>query len=243
MQLEYGDALELIKQVPDHSVDLVLTDPPFGITNAQWDRAVDWPVMWQELYRVAKPAAAFLMFASSKFTIELAASNLKHFRYKYVWEKTGIAPTGWLNCHRMPLKSYEEILVFYRKLPKFHPIKSYGHSTYSKSSTYNNSDECLYCGRDSWHSENTDGSRYPTDILKYDAVHNILKDHSTQKPVVLLQYLIETYTHKGDTVLDPFMGVGSTGQAAKECGRNFIGYECYEKYFDIAKQNLIGELI
>lgn len=236
MLLLNDDCLSSLKNIPDCSVDMALCDLPFGITDCAWDIALPLDKIWTELHRVCKENAAIVMFASNKFTYELVNSNFKEYRYKYIWVKN--FATGFLNANRMPLRKFEEICVFYRKLPTFNPIKSYGFTPYVKRGS-NSQGDC-YRNRNLTNAlSSSDGSRYPSDILYFNVVHNGDKRiHPTEKPVDLLEYLIKTYTNPGEVVLDPTMGIGSTGVAAVKTGRDFIGIELDPTFFATAKRRI-----
>jgi site-specific DNA-methyltransferase (adenine-specific) len=236
-----GDCFELIKGIPDGSVDCVITDPPYGTTENKWDKKVDLVALWKELYRVAKPNAAFLFTSQMPFTVDLVNSNRKDFRYEWIWEKS--QGTGFLNANKMPLKIHEQILVFYRKLPTYNPQKWQGKPLLNIkrseiiSKNYNNHKRTPYI--------NPTGLRYPVDIIKcdYDSLrHNSTQKnkplHPTQKPVALIEYLIKTYTNPGEVVLDCFLGSGTTAVAAINTGRKYIGLEKETEYIEMTKKNI-----
>lgn len=232
--LKQGNCLELLKELPDNSIDLCLNDPPFGITDAKWDVQLPFEQYWTELQRVCKPNAAIIMFAAGKFTHLLAMSNFKNYRYSLVWQKN--CPVGFLNSHRMPLRIHEDILVFYKKLPTYNPVKSYGHTTYVKN--HRGYTE-VYDKYSTNKSICSDGSRFPTSVLKFNCVHNSgVRYHPTEKPVPLLEYLIKTYSNEGDIVLDPTMGSGSCAVAAMNLKRRFIGYEIDNKYYQVTRARI-----
>ncbi len=224
------DCLTGMSKIPDGSVDLIITDLPYGITDCAFDRRLPFEPLWEQFHRVTKKNAAICLFAAGKFLIELAASNLKEYRYKWVWRKN--LGTGFLNAKKMPLRAHEDILIFYRKLPKYNPQftqgKPYG---FRERKTFSPN----YANQEYTFINNEDGRRYPLDVIKYMQP----KEHSPQqKPVALLEYLIRTYSDAGEMVLDATMGSGSTGVAAINTGRNFIGFETEEKYFEIAKDRI-----
>ena len=235
MELLQGDCLELMKGIPDKSIDMVLCDLPYGTTRNTWDKKIDLEKLFTEYRRITKSNAAIALFSQMPFSVDLIQANRKQFRYEWIWEKS--QGTGHLNANRMPLKIHENILIFYDKLPTYNPQKTYGHAYYRAkhykgSTNYGKQDECeTICA---------DGSRYPTDVIKY-AQCNCTKEkpiHPTQKPVDLLEYLIKTYTNEGETVLDNCMGSGSTGVACVNTGRDFIGMELDGHYFEIARQRI-----
>lgn len=239
IELQQGDVHELIKTIPDHSINLVLTDPPYGISAAKdkWDKPLDWQALWPELNRVLAPHGAIALFSASKFTFELVSTNLKQFRYKYVWVKN--LPSGHLNAGRMPMRMYEEISLFYPQQCTFNPQRTSGHPMQGRIRG-----GVRQYGQRSYHADmrlnwdGTDGTRGPKDVLYFDAVHNTKKQHQSEKPVALLEYLIKTYTNEGQTVLDFCMGSGSTGLAAMNTNRNFLGFELMPKYFDMAQARI-----
>lgn len=231
-----GDCLERMKEIPDGSVDMVLTDPPYAKTQNHWDSIIPLEPMWAELKRIIKPNGAIVLFGQNSFTFKLGLSNEKMFRYTLTWEKTKAG--GFLNANRMPLQAHEDILIFYKKLPTYNPQFNIGKPYTKKAVT--NGDGGNYGKFDRAGSVSVnDGTRYPRSVLRVsNDNHGSL--HPTQKPVALMEYLIKTYTNEGDTVLDFTMGSGSTGVAAKNLNRSFIGIELDPEYFDIAKQRIEG---
>ena len=207
---------------------MILTDPPFGITSRnEWDKVLSMDKIWQELKRIRKDNAATLLFSQLPFAVDLIMSNRKEFRYDWIYHK-GEA-VGFLNANRMPLRAHEEILVFYKCLPKYNPQFTQG-EPYFKGIRKPNSTN--YCVIGSSISDNPSGRRYPRDVL--EGFSQQRGYHPTQKPTDLLQYLIRTYTDEGDTVLDFTMGSGSTCVAALREKRKCIGIEMDKKYYDIA---------
>lgn len=233
-----GDCHEVLKEIPDQSVNFILTDPPYGITAAKdWDNGLRWNELWPEIHRILAPKGAVALFSSSKFTFELVNTNLKEFRYKYIWIKN--MPSGHLNAGRMPMRMYEEINIFYPKQCAFYPQRTSGHPTCNaKRKGGPVHEHGPYHARIKTDWDGSDGTRCPKDILKFDVVHNPKKMHSSEKPVLLLEHLIKTYSQEGEVVLDFCMGSGSTGEAAACTRRDFIGIEANEKFFKIAKQRL-----
>lgn len=224
--------LEGLKSMPDNSVDMILTDPPYGTTQNKWDKPIDLAVMWQELRRVAKDDAAILVFSQMPFTVDLVAPNRKQFRYEWILEKNNA--TGFLNAHRMPMKAHETVCVFYKHLPKYNPImekgEAYVRGRGRKSSNY---------GRFTDNDHSSVGGRFPRDVLKVQWRKPWGKTlHPTQKPVDICEYFIKTYTSPGAVVLDIFMGSGTTAIAAMNTGRQFVGFEKNEEYFKTAEQRI-----
>jgi len=239
MELYKGDCLEVMKSIPDGSVDAIITDPPYGTTACKWDSVIDFKLMWEQLNRIIKPNGAIVLFGSEPFSSALRMSNIKDYRYDLIWNK--IRAAGFLNANRMPLKQHENISLFYKKLPTYNPQK-YIDKPYDKTK-YNGKDmkENVLGSYVSKSSKNN-GERFPKSILKFSQNWSRQQQiHPTQKPVPLMEYLIKTYTNEGETVLDFTMGSGSTGVAAKNLNRNFIGIEQDEKYFNIAVKRIDNE--
>lgn len=224
-----GDCLEKMKEIPPGSVDMVLTDPPYGTTQNKWDSVIDFGAMWNELKRITKDSAGLCLFGQQPFSSAVVMSAPDLFKYNWVWEKP--QGTGHLNAKKYPLKSHEDILVFAKKphvyYPQFEQGKPYKCQSGRASENYGSQVSVL--------TEN-EGIRYPKTVLRYAPERDKL--HPTQKPVALLEYLIKTYTLEGETVLDFTMGSGSTGVACKNLNRNFIGIERDDKYFEIAKERI-----
>ena len=238
-KLIHGDCMEVMADIPDGSVDMVLTDPPYGTTVCKWDHVIPFEPMWKQLHRIIKKDGAIVLFGSEPFTSTLVCSNLNKFKYKLIWRKNRIQ--HFAQAPYRFLTETEDILVFSsggtaknaKIRMKYNPqglvkvnkvVKGKGHSDHRPSSKV----------QDDYIQEWTN---YPKNILEFNSVHGRLS-HPTQKPVDLLEYLIKTYTHEGDTVLDFTMGSGSTGVACKNTGRKFIGIEMDEHYFEIAQGRL-----
>ena len=223
-----GDCLEKMKDIPDGSVDMVLTDPPYGTTACKWDTVIPLEPMWEQLKRVIKPNGAIVMTASQPFTTTLIASNMKMFKYCWYWEKPH---TGQLNCKKMPLKNIEEVCIFQDSI-SYNPQFTKGKPYTLKRKNYKGSD-CY--GKQIDHTTISNGKRYPKQILKFSEGNKV---HPTQKPVALMEYLIKTYTNEGDLVLDFACGSGTTCVACVNTGRNYIGIEKVQKYVDITRQRI-----
>lgn len=233
IEIKQGDCLELMKDIPDGSIDMILCDLPYGTTKNKWDSIIPLDELWEQYERIIKDKGCIALFAQTPFDKVLGVSNLKLLKYEWIWEKDN--GTGFLNAKKMPLKIHENILIFYKNTPIYNPqmrkgFKSYSYSKENISSTnYGNSNGTNGIIKN-------EGDRYPIDIIQFKRDKNKL--HPTQKPVSLLEYLIKTYTKEGETVLDNCMGSGSTGVACQNTNRNFIGFELDEKYFNIAKERL-----
>ena len=237
IELWQGDCLELMDNIPDKSVDAIITDLPYQQTQRnKWDVMIPFEPLWKQYKRVIKDNGAIILFANGMFTAELMMSNKSMWKYNLIWEKT--QPTGFLNAKRMPLRNHEDICVFYKKLPTYNPQMTTGHKrkvskAEHKVNCKNTTDYGEY-GLTTYDST----ERYPKSVWKF--AKDIQKSalHPTQKPVALVEELIKTYTNQGETVLDSCMGSGTTGVAAKNLGRRFIGIELDKGYFEIAKNRL-----
>lgn len=232
-----GNCLDLMNRIPDDSVDMILCDLPYGVTaNNKWDNVIPFDGLWQQYKRIIKDNGAIVLFGNGMFTADLMTSNRGMWRYNLIWEKT--QPTGFLNAKKMPLRSHEDICVFYKKLPAYNPQKSYGHTRkvtkYEHGLQSKKTDNYGDYGRTTYDST----ERYPKSVITFSKDIQRSALHPTQKPVALLEYLINTFTNPGETVLDNCMGSGSTGVACKRTGRNFIGIELDDGYFDIAKRRI-----
>lgn len=231
VSLYHGDCLELLKDVPSKSVNFVLCDLPYGTTCNKWDSCINLDALWIEYKRVLAEGGAVALFAQMPFVATLYNSNPKWFRYEYIWVKS--RPTGFLNANRMPLKAHEQILLFYPKLPTYNKQRRSGFRNYARLSPKK---ACSSYGK--FHDAPiivTDGTRDPIDVLNFKSEWGA---HPTQKPVLLLEWLIKTYTNAGNTVLDNTMGSGSTGVACVNTGRNFIGMELNADYFATAQARI-----
>ena len=230
MKLYNGDCLEIMPKIADNSIDMILTDPPYGTTACKWDSIIDLDLMWEQLKRIIKPNGAIVMTASQPFTTTLIASNMKMFKYVWVWEKDN--STGFQLANKRPLKKHEDILVFSSKQTTYNPqgLKPFG-KVNRRSKTGENWSEMK---SDSYIQKWTN---YPTSIQRFKKDRGL---HPTQKPVALMEYLIKTYTNENETVLDFTMGSGTTGVAASNLNRDFIGIEMDETYFNIAKDRIEG---
>lgn len=237
MELINADCLEEMKNIPSGSIDMVLCDLPYGTTKNRWDSVIPFDELWKQYNRIVKDNGAIVLFAQGLFSSALIQSNTKMFRYNIIWDKK--LPTGFLNANKMPLRVHEEILVFYKKLPTYHPQKSKGsknHVRGSKNVVLTNHNYGKYVGKDN--AEVLGDMKHPTSIVSFAKPHSSVAVHPTQKPVDLLEYLIKTYTNEGDVVLDNCMGSGSTGVACVRTNRSFIGIEVDSKYFSVARERI-----
>ena len=227
MQLIHGDCLDKMPMIPDGSVDMVMADVPYGTTACKWDSVIPLEPMWGQLKRVIKSNGAIVMTASQPFTTTLIASNIKMFKYCWVWEKS--KPSNFLNCKKQPMRKVEDVIVFYTKQSTYNPQDLVVGKQNSNSGTENTYGRV----KSEWSQEVT-YTNYPHNILRFANVVGKQAIHPTQKPVALMEYLIKTYTNEGETALDFTMGSGTTGVACRNLNRNFIGIEKDEKYFEIA---------
>lgn len=226
-----ADCVEAMKTIKDCMVDMILCDLPYGTTNCGWDQVIPFGQLWDHYKRIIKENGAIVLFAQQPFATDLINSNRKWFRYEWIWEKT--KALGFLNARKMPLRCYENILVFYKKLPLYNPQFGKGKPYVRKGS--GKIETKIYHVRE-WKETETiinKGTRYPRDVIHMPSNRDE-KFHPTQKPVELLEYLIKTYTRPGEVVLDNCIGAGSTAIAAIRTGRQFIGIERDKRYAQIA---------
>jgi site-specific DNA-methyltransferase (adenine-specific) len=246
INLLHGDCLELMKLIPDKSIDAIITDPPYGTTACKWDSVIPFDLMWEQLNRIIKDNGAIVLFSSQPFTSALIMSNLKMFRYEWIWQKS--RPTGFQMSNFRPMKNHETIVVF-SKLP----------ATYTKNGSMEyypqgveNCDRII--NRTNKHKTVTNGGDlgtkthstkkgFPKTILKIKNTNKDSKNHPTEKPVELIEYIIKTYTNENETVLDFTMGSGTTGIACKNLNRKFVGIEMDDKYFELAKNRIENHIV
>lgn len=242
-QIIEGDCLEIMPDISDKSIDMILCDLPYGKTKNKWDSIIPLDKLWMQYERIIKDNGAIILTGQDKFSAKLMLSNIKLHRYNLIWEKTD-RPTGFLNANRMPLRSHEDILVFYKNLPCYNPQWEIGEKNHNRGHSRGKKQTNNCYGKfNQNHIEFFTNKKYPRSILKFSREHPPI--HPTQKPVALFEYLIKTYTNKGDLVLDNCAGVGTTGVACKNLGRDYILIEKERKYIEIAKDriNNIPELL
>ena len=232
--LRHGDCLELMKDIPDGSVDMILCDLPYGVTSNKRDIALPFEDLWREYHRIIKDNGCIALHAQGLFYVDLVNSNRKYYRYDFVWDK--VLVSGFLNAKKMPLRQHEYIAIFYKKPPTYNPQMIQGAANHSKGRPKINQNNNY--GEYAFVDSKQDGLKYPTSVLTYQKPHPSVALHRTEKPVLLLEYLVKTYTNEGETVLDNCMGSGSTGVACVNTGRNFIGIELDKQYFDIAEKRI-----
>lgn len=235
--LKQGNCLELMKEIPDKSVDLILCDLPYGTTKCNWDVIIPFEPLWQEYIRICKNNAPILLFGQEPFSSLLRTSNMKMYRYDWYWEKERL--TNIAQVKRRAGKTIETISVFYQKQPTYNPQMTIYTGTPRSNKVKNGKmGKLLDQQEKAVHEYKDTGLRYPTQLLKFTRDCLTCNLHPTQKPVALLEYLIRTYTNVGDTVLDNCMGSGSTGVASINTNRNFIGIELDHNYFKIAEKRI-----
>ena len=235
--LFHGDCLEVMKDIPDGSVDMILCDLPYGVTKHEWDELIPFEDLWLQYNRIIKDSGAIILFGVEPFSSFLRISNVAMYKYDWIWNKS--KPLGFINAKRMPLKDIEAISVFYKKPPTYNPQ---GLIPYGKEVDSSNKRDvtAINGGKLKEGKYVRQFTNYPRQILKFDVEQGL---HPTQKPVTLLEYLIKTYTNENEIVLDNCMGSGSTGVACMNTNRKFIGIELDEHYFGIAKERVEDSLL
>ncbi len=225
-QLYHGDCLELMKDIDDKSIDMILCDLPYGTTACKWDVIIPFEPLWEQYNRIIKDNGAIVLTASQPFTTKLIISNIKNFKYSWIWKKS--KPTGFLNAKKQPLKTFEDICVFYSKQCNYNPQGIISTNKLVSRTNRGNYGEC---------SKTTlqEATGYPKNILEFPSITGI---HPTQKPVALFEYLIKTYTNEGDLVLDNCAGSGTTAIACINTNRNYILMEKEEKYCEIIRKRI-----
>lgn len=232
LDIQNIDCEELLKGIPDGSIDLLLQDTPFGVTQNEWDIKPNLPVMWLHWERVTKENGAMIFFATQPFASELILSNQKNFRYDLIWYKA--LGTGFLNANKMPMRNHEYMLVFYRKLPTYNPqmgvgLRKKGNRKHDRNGT--NYGRFATEGTSNYFDD--EGKRFPQSVIDFsNGDRTSENDHPTQKPLDLIRYLVKTYSNENDTVFDGYSGSGTTAVACAVEKRNFIGAELNKEYFD-----------
>ena len=249
IKLYKGDCLEIMKEIPDGSVDAIITDPPYGTTACKWDCVIDFDKMWDQLNRIIKPNGAIVLFGSEPFSSALRMSNIKNYKYDWKWDK--IRPSNFLNAKRQPLRRHEDICIFYKKQCTYNRqftdknIKDQRPNERETRKKFIDKESQKHTAKhkvgfsDDWDYTKTNPQSIIS-FLKGEKKGSKFK-HPTQKPIALMEYLIKTYTNENETVLDFTMGSGSTGVAAKNLNRNFIGIEMDDNYFKIATDRINKE--
>lgn len=232
-RIYHQDCLEGMTGIADKSIDMILCDLPYGITRNKWDFVIPLDKLWNHYERIIKDNGAIVLTAQTPFDKILACSNLKLFKYDWVWQKT--MAVNFLNAKKMPLRAHENVLAFYKKQPTYNPQFTEGKPYMRLRKSGHQGENYGFCkGRKS----ESDGKRFPVTIIKFPNGDHTNRYHPTQKPVALFEYLIKTYTNEGEVVLDNCMGSGTTAIACINTDRNFIGFETEQKYVDIANQRI-----
>ena len=227
------DCLEGMKRIPDGSVDMILCDLPYGTTACKWDSIIPFEPLWEQYERVIKDNGAIVLTSDEPFTSQLINSNIKKFRYKWIWKKS--YSTGFMNANKMPLKNVEDVLVFYKKLPIYNPQGLI--EVNKKQVRKRDKGTTIYNDMGLKEGEYTQKfTNYPKQIIETTKKEKTC--HPTQKPVVLFEYLIKTYTNEGETVLDNCIGSGTTAVAAINTNRNYIGFELDKHYCELANERM-----
>ncbi len=231
-KLYCGDCLEKMREIGDKSIDMVLCDLPYGKTACKWDSVIPFDKLWEQYHRIIKNNGAIVLFGSEPFTSMLICSNIKMFKYSWVWNKK--FASNFSICKYQPLKIHEDICVFSIKTHKYIPQITQRDSpiVMGKNRSEHGSANLTYAKKE--YDKKVYTTKQPQSILEYSVRDGKRGSHPTQKPVALLEYLIKTYTNEGETVLDNTMGSGSTGVACVNTNRKFIGIEMDENYFNIA---------
>lgn len=233
-ELWNGDCLQLMDNIPDKSIDMILCDLPYGTTQCKWDEIIPFEPLWEQYNRVIKDNGAIVLFATEPFGSKLRMSNIKNYKYDWIWDK--VKGTGFLNAKRQPMRNHELVCVFYKKQCLYNPQMTHGHKLKKSYRSKDLQTDVYGEMKNDYTYESTD--RYPRSIQVFSTDTQNSSLHPTQKPVALCEYLIKTYTNDGELVLDNCMGSGSIGVAAKNLHRRFIGIEQDKIYFDIAVQRI-----
>ena len=232
MRLWHGDCLTLMKDIDTNSVDMLLVDLPYGTTQCKWDSIISLKDLWIEYNRIIKDNGAMLFHCAQPFTSNLIMSNVKNFKYEWVWEKS--KASNYLNAKKQPLRAHESIAVFYRKPPTYNPQMTQGEA-YNKGTAKR---ETEVYGSQRAVEVKSDGERYPRTLKYFVTAEKEGKLHPTQKPIALTEYFVNTFSNPGDVILDNTMGSGTTGVACVNLDREFIGIEKDKEYFDIAVERI-----
>lgn len=227
-----GDCLQIMPWLDDKSIDMILCDLPYGVTRNAWDSIIPMEPLWSEYRRIIKDNGAIVLTSQQPFTTALINAAPDIFKYSMVWKKT--CPTGFLNAKIQPLRIHEDVLVFYKQQPAYNPQKVKGDRYTATNSARNQKN---YGAMNGTHETKSDGMRYPTTIIEFSN-SNAEKEHPTEKPIKLFEYLIRTFTGGGDVVLDNCVGSGTTAVAAIRTGRHFIGMELNDEYYQVASQRV-----
>ena len=243
VQIHNEDCLPAMRRMKDNSIDAIITDPPYGTTACKWDSIIPLKPMWEQLNRIIKPNGAIVLFGSEPFSSALRMSNIKNYKYDWIWDKK--VSSGFLNAKKQPLRRIENIIIFYKKQPTYNP--QFKKRTESEIKTFKAKQSCNGVGTENYNKYDLiktkkAENKYPVNIIfknsKEKECNFKNRKHPTQKPIELMEYLIKTYTNENETVLDFTMGIGSTGVACINTNRKFIGIELDKDYFNAASKRL-----
>ena len=237
--IHLGDCIEIMKTLPSESVDAVITDLPYGVTQNKKDIKLDMMSWWKEVKRILKPKGTVILTSQFPFTSELISSASIPFKYDLIWDKR--LPSGFLNANRMPLRRHEHILVFYNALGVFNPQFTQGKKSHSKGKMTTDVNRNYGNHGKIDNVEIHQNNKFPTSIIRIDKVHPSVAKHPTEKPVELAEWLVKTYSNEEQTIMDTCFGIGWTPIACKNLNRNFIGMEINEDYFKIAEARIRGK--
>lgn len=237
-----GDCLNIMPKIENSSVDMILCDLPYGRTQNKWDAVIPFDKLWENYNRIIKPNGVIALFADGMFMADLMVSNRKMWKYNIVWDK--VLTSGFLNANRQPLRSHEEIVIFYNKQPTYNPQKVKGKPNHSKGTSQKNTNNNYGKFEIVDNREELGDMKHPRSIWTFQKPHPSKMVHPTEKPLDCIECLIKTYTNEGDLILDNTMGSGTTCLGAKKLNRHFIGIELEEKYFNIAinKMNIFENM-
>lgn len=238
IKLYNGDCLELMKDIPDGSIDMILCDLPYGTTQCKWDNIIPFEPLWEQYNRIIKNNGAIVLFGTEPFSSTLRLSNLKNYKYDWIWDK--VKGTGFLNAKRQPMRNHELLSVFYKKQCLYNPQKTFGHKLKKSYRSKELQTDVYGEMKNDYTYESTE--RYPRSIQVFHTDTQNSSLHPTQKPVALCEYMIKTYTNENEIVLDNCLGSGSTGIASINTNRKFIGMELDNTYFNIAKERIINNM-
>ena len=235
-----SDCFDVFPDIADGSVDAIIADLPYGTTSCKWDTVLPLDKLWIEYKRIIKPNGAIVLFGSQPFTSVLTCSNLNWFKYALIWDKK--STTGFLNSRKMPLRRHEDILIFAKGVTTYNPAMEVRGTPRNKGSYNKKKGDGDMCYGAFKNVKTFNNEYFPVSIIEISNAAQKGKQHPTQKPVALMEYLIKTYTNEGETVLDNTMGSGSTGVACSNTGRRFIGIEKEKQYFDIAVKRITDNI-
>jgi len=230
----HGDCLEVMKNIPDGSIDMILCDLPYGTTQCKWDVVIPFEPLWAQYKRVIKDNGAIVLFGSEPFSSALRMSNIKNYKYDWIWDK--IKGTGFLNAKRQPMRNHEIVSVFYKKQCTYNPLKTKGHNKKESFRAKHLQTEVYGDMKNDYSYSSTE--RYPRSIQVFSTDTQNSSIHPTQKPVALMEYLIKTYTNEGEVILDNAAGSGTTGIACINTNRRYFLIEKDEKYFDVINERI-----